>query len=210
MASERGSRRPCDSQCLSSLTGDAVRALKATHGRLPRRITTYIREFDDSLPTEVRDSQAYDFRVILIPQTGPKTAADVAMRFVRLDELDETQLKELEKVQTIIRDKEVPVQNAAVHKPGDVARHVTARLGMQFSMYSDHAKAWRHYKVRPAAGAARPERTRAEFCLWDRPHRDYVYTDGWVDFLVKELADPARFREVVGHDPVAVASEPEQ
>ncbi len=74
---------------VSSLTEDAVEALKKTHKRLPKRLTRYVEEFDAALDEEVRSDHRYDFRVLLIPQTGPKSEADVAMRFVRLDELPE-------------------------------------------------------------------------------------------------------------------------
>jgi hypothetical protein len=70
---------------LSSLSDEAVEALKETHKRLPKRLTQYVDEYDAMLADEVRSDYRYDFRVLLIPQTGPRTEADVAMRFVRLE-----------------------------------------------------------------------------------------------------------------------------
>jgi len=77
-------------------------------------------------------------------------------------------------------------------------------LGVKFTPSSDHARAWRYYKVRPQAGAAHPERTKAKYCIWDEPHNDWVYTDAWITKLTTELRDPAKFEEVVGHRPVAL------
>ena len=35
-----------------------------------------------------------------------------------------------------------------------------------------------------------------------RAHGDYVYTDAWIRKLTTELADDAKFREVIGYDPI--------
>ncbi len=58
---------------MSSLTPDAVRALKAAHRRLPKSITSFIREHDAALPSEVAEDWRYDFRVLLLP-TSPDRA----------------------------------------------------------------------------------------------------------------------------------------
>ncbi len=55
---------------VSSLTPDAVKALEATHRKLPQKINDFIREHDPSLPAEVAEDWRYDFRVLLLPQTG--------------------------------------------------------------------------------------------------------------------------------------------
>jgi hypothetical protein len=33
----------------------------------------------------------------------------------------------------------------------------------------------------------------SQYCVYDPVHRDYVYTQAWIDFLVKELGDPQRY-----------------
>ena len=165
---------------LSTLTGSAVSALKETHKRLPKRLTKYVEEYDAMLTDEVRDDYRYEFRVYLIPQTGPKTKADVAMRFVRLEDLPEEQQDQLENVRTIVRDRHVPVSNVGNHRPGYVCAKVREALGVKFSPSSDHVRAWKHYKIRPASGAANPTRTVAKYSVWDEAHGDYVYTDAWI------------------------------
>jgi len=52
---------------VSSLTPEAMKALKATHRKLPKKITSFIREHDASLPSEVAEDWRYDFRVLLLP-----------------------------------------------------------------------------------------------------------------------------------------------
>lgn len=187
---------------MSSLTPDAVKALKETHRKLPKRITDFIREHDAALPSSVQEDWRYDFRVLLLPQTGPKTEADAVMRFVREDEMTDEQRQARDVVQTIVRNRPIAVQNKGRHKPGKVARMVSEQLGVKFSTTGHHAAAWRHYSVRPTTGALRPELTDDRYCVWDEPHSDYLYTDAWVRKLVRDLRDPAAFRRVTGRDPV--------
>lgn len=187
---------------LTSLTDGAVAALKEVHKRLPKRLTKYVSDYDATLTDEVRDDHRYEFRVYLVQQTGPKSEADASMRFVRFDDLTEEERAKLEQVQTIVREKQVPVANVERHKPGDVCEQVSEVLGVRFTPSSDHARAWKHYGVRPDSGATHPERTDARYCVYDEPHKDYVYTDAWITKLTTELRDPAAFRDVIGHAPI--------
>lgn len=188
----------------SSLTPSAVTALKRSHRKLPKRVSDFIREYDASVPEEVQGDWRYDFRVLLLPQTGPKSDADAVVRFVREDEMTEEQRGARDVVQTIVREKAVPVQNKGKHKPSKVAALVEEQLGVRFSTFAHHTPAWQHYGVRPDKHAARPEVTDERYCVWDEPHNDYLYTDAWVKKLVKDLADPKRFEEVTGHAPVSL------
>jgi hypothetical protein len=189
---------------LTSLTDDAVAALKEVHKRLPKRLTKFVSDFDATLTDDVRDDHRYEFRVYLVQQTGPKTEADASMRFVRYDDLSEEERAKLDQVQTIVREKQVPVSNAGNHKPSDVCRAVSEVLGVRFTPSSDHVRAWKYYKVRPETGNARPERTVARYCIWDEPHHDYVYTDAWITRLTTELSDSEKFEEAIGHAPVGL------
>lgn len=189
---------------MSSLTPDAVATLKATHRKLPKRLTSFIREHDGALPEAVQGDWRYDFRVYLLPQTGPKTDSDVVMRFLREDEMTDTQREARDTVQTIVRNKEVAVQNKGKHKAGDAAALVGTELGLIFTTHRHHTPAWRHYKVRPPSGAARPALTESRYCVYDEPHRDYLYTDAWVRKLARDLRDPEMFETVTGHAPEPV------
>jgi hypothetical protein len=187
---------------LSSLSDEAVEALKETHKRLPKRLTKYVDEYDAMLADDVRSDYRYDFRVLLIPQTGPRTDTDVAMRFVRLEDLPEEQRGQLEEVRTIVRERQVPVSNIDRHRPGAVCAKVSETLGVRFTPSSDHVRAWKYYGVRPESGAANQTRTDGRFCVWDEAHGDYVYTNAWIRKLATELADREKFSEVIGHDPI--------
>jgi hypothetical protein len=193
---------------VSSLTPDAVNALKATHRKLPKKINDFIREHDASLPAEVAEDWRYDFRVLLLPQSGAKTGADAVIRFVREDEMTPEQRQARDVVQNIVRNKLVPVQNKGRHKPGTVAKLVSQRLGVRFSPSGQHVAAWRHYKVRPNTDDGHPERTNERYCVYDEPHSDYLYTDAWVEKLAKDLADSATFERVTGRPPETLPVDP--
>jgi len=189
---------------LTSLSEEGVEALKETHKRLPKRLTRYVEEYDGMLSDNVREDSRYDFRVLLIAQTGPRTEADVAMRFVRAEDLPEEQRGQLEEIRTIVRDRQVPVSNVDKHRPGTVCARVRETLGVRFNPSSDHVRAWKHYRVRPESGAENHTRTDPRYCVWDEAHGDYVYTDAWIRKLTTELADRENFRAVIGHDPTAL------
>ena len=186
---------------IASLTPDAVAILKRIHRKLPRKLTRFIREYDASLPQEVQADWRYDFRVILLPQTGAKTEADAVMRFVREEEMTEEHRKARDVVQTIVREKQVPVQNIGKYRPSKVADLVQEKLGVRFTTHAHHTPTWQHYQVRPDKHATRPEQTNERYCIWDEPHRDYLYTDAWVKRLVRELSNAEKFQSVTGHAP---------
>jgi hypothetical protein len=182
---------------ISTFSGDAVKAVKDVRKRVPKGVLDWVQDFDAALDPALAAALQFDFRVFLIAHTGPKTQADAAMTFVKLDELDPAQKAAMDQVQTIIRDKHVPVANLGHLKPKEVAAKVSAGLGRKFTV-SDHTSAWRHYDVRPPQNAKNPEATKSQFCVWDGTFRQHVYTEAWVAYLVRHLADPARFKEVCG------------
>ncbi|MQC25336.1 MAG: DUF3644 domain-containing protein [Chloroflexi bacterium] len=182
---------------LSTLSDDAGEAVAHVWARLPNHLTSYINGYDESLDREVASDQRYEFRVYLIPQVGPRRSP-VWMEFLRSDDLTDEQREELARVVTVIRDRQVPVRNLGQLRASDVATSVETMLGARFRATPHHVRAWRHFRVRPDANADRPELTDERYCVYDEAHRDYLYTNAWVQKLVNELADPRRFEEVTG------------
>jgi tRNA U34 5-methylaminomethyl-2-thiouridine-forming methyltransferase MnmC len=183
---------------LSSITEDATEALKAVRARVLKGVQEWLQDFDAALEPDVAADQAFDFRIYMIPHTGPKSEADAAMTFVRLEELTEEQRATMQQVQTIIRDKQVPVSDLGALLPSEVAKRVAAAISRPFNASTHHARAWRHYDVRPPAGAQDPAKTKSDFCRWNPAFRQYVYTEAWVKFLIRKLSDEKAYREVMG------------
>lgn len=185
---------------LSSITDDAVEAVKRVAARVPRRVRQWVYDFDANLDPAVSSDQAFDFRILLIPLTGTKTTADLAMTFVRLDDLDDEQRAVIDCAQTIIRDKQVPVANLDKYVATEVARAVAERLGHPFSV-TEHTACWKHFGIRPPSGSPTPETTDAKYCVWDRIAKRHLYTNAWIKKLATDLADPVAFESVCGHTP---------
>lgn len=184
---------------LSSITDDAVTAVKQVAARVPRSVRQWVYDFDAALDPAIASDQYFDFRILLIPQTGTKSTADAAMTFLHLEDLDEDQLAVIDQAQTIIRDKQVPVANLDKFTATEVAKEVAKRLGHTFTV-TEHTAAWQFYKVRPRSDQ-KPEGTDPRYCVWDRIAKRHLFTGAWVRRLATELADPSVFENVVGHKP---------
>lgn len=181
---------------ISTISGDAVKAVKEVRNRVPKGVLDWLQDFDAGLDPSTQAAPQFDFRLYLIPHTGPKTQADASMTFVKLDDLTLEQRAAMDQVQTIIRDKQVPVANLGHLKPGEVAAKVSAGLNRPFSI-NDHTKAWRRYDVRPAMNDPKPEATKAQFCVWDAAFQQYVYTEAWVAYLIRHLGNQATYDNVI-------------
>lgn len=75
------------------------------------------------------------------------------------------------------------VSNANLLKPGIVVKSIKDRTGVKLSI-SDHTYLWRSFRVRPSSDAESKFDTISEFCIYDEPHDDYLYTEEWVCFII--------------------------
>ncbi len=41
-----------------------------------------------------------------------------------------------------------------------------------------------------------PRKTNPKFCQYDEAHKDYVYTEEWKNFLMKEMAKPGQYARI--------------
>lgn len=171
----------------------AVRKLAATASKSVR---DYIEKFRGGLSSDVLVSSKYSFSVYLVPKTANRvSAADASVEFIPYDESKPEEMARLEKLTTLMKERLIPVANLELLKPGKVVTEVQKRVRFKVTPHT-HTQAWRHHKLRPAQGAANPEKTRQEYCVYDQPHRDYLYTRAWVELLVRDLSDPERYREI--------------
>jgi hypothetical protein len=175
----------------------AVRALRAAQAVLAR--------YDAGLDSEVLDDQRYDFRVRLVPMLGPKSEADAAIEFVKLDELTDDERKVMIEAgrsgMVITKVKKVPVSSAGCMLPNRVVAEVQKRVPFDFNM-GLHTRLWKHFKLHPAGWVA-PDggETVSEFCIPDEPTRQYVYTPAWIAKIVKEIGTPEKFEAFFGKPP---------
>lgn len=168
-----------------------------------RSVVDYIERFRGRLPSTVLSSMKYSYNVFLVPKLANRQqAADSAVEFVHVDEASEEELERLSKLNVLIREKHIPIASLDLFKPSKVVEEVESRLPHRFTMAA-HTDAWKHFGVRPAKTARTPEQTKPEYCVFDAPHRDYLYTRAWIEKLVVELADSERYEKVTGRAPRA-------
>lgn len=175
--------------------------IKAT--RALRAAQTVLAKFDAGLDSEVRDDQHYDFRVRLVPMLGPKSIADAAIQFVKLDELTEDERKVMIEAgrsgAVITKLKKIPVSSAGCMLPKQVVNEVQKRIPLDFNV-SRHTRLWKHFELHPTKWVA-PDggETVAEYCIPDEPGRRYVYTPAWIDKIVEEIGTPEKFETFFGN-----------
>lgn len=162
----------------------------------------YIEKFRGALPYATLNDIKYSFNVFLVPKVvNRQNVADAAVEFVHVDSASPEELERLQRLNVLIKEKHIPIANLDMHKPTHVVKKVGAALPHRFTMNS-HSAAWHHFKVRPPNGAAKPETTLPQYCVYDRPHNDYLYTTAWIEKLIRDLTPAAGFQAVVGHAPV--------
>ena len=55
----------------------------------------------------------------------------------------------------------------------------------------NHSQAWKLYKARPKGGAKDPGNTNKDFCIYHAAHKDYTYSQKWIDHLIKSVESEA-------------------
>ncbi len=184
-------------------------ALRKHLASFGKDVLEFVDGFRNGLPEEVSNDPRYSFRVYLVPKvTAKPTSGDVAVEFVPYDPKAIEDMEHLKKVVTLIKERQVPVANVGYLKPAQVVAQVKGRIAFPFNM-ALHVRAWQHYGVRPGGGKGAPEKTKPKYCVYDKPHEDYVYTQDWVELLCKDLAEPAQYETVTGKMPPPLPRQPQ-
>jgi hypothetical protein len=77
-----------------------------------------------------------------------------------------------------------------IHRAKDVAALVAEKTGKTFRSNPEHVKCYKYYAVRGSYEDGK-EKCNSEYCDYKESLRTFMYTQKWVDFLVRELSDPA-------------------
>jgi len=184
----------------ASNLGEAV-----TRNRQAKVAAEFIERYRSSISADTLQSSQYAFKAFLIQVANHPSKDTLPIQFVHYDKLSDEQKKGIEPLVAMIKYKTVPVANANLLSAGRVAKRVQEELGdpkvlrgtWQINKFNIgwHTKCWRYFKVRPAGGAAHPEKTNTKYCVYDKRHNDYGYTEEWVAFLVNKFKDPQAYEE---------------
>lgn len=159
-----------------------------------KRIKQHIDSFRSALSADIQSDLQYAFKVFLVPKVGSHASRDaVAVEWVRYDTSKPEQMQQYERVVALIKPKEVPVANLNLLKPSDVVRRVAAEIPRPFNMHH-HILCYRHFSARPKGDAPDPKACDVRFCVYDTAHKDYLYTEAWVEHLAKTLSEEAAYR----------------
>ena len=153
---------------------------------IPPHIEAVDARLNESLSENELADLEYQFRVIYTMDSASKSRSH--FKFVRPGSEEDKELRNV-LVQYKTADHLYP------HKPSAVVRLVARKAGRAFKSHN-HTQAWRLFKARPRKGAKQPENTKKEFCIYHAAHGDYTYTDYWVEHLVGQVNDAAKFSAI--------------
>ena len=180
---------------VSSVRGNAqTKALKKIQSEHYEELKEHIEAYRSSLEDSVFSDNQYSFRVFLIPQLGNhRSSSDCAVEFVQYDPKHPEEFEPIKKDIALIKEKRIPVANQGKLKPQMVCDALSQKMGTKISV-TLHTKAWKYYKVRKTGTQANGCDTK--YCQYDEAHRDYVYTQAWIDFLFSKFSDPDELSRV--------------
>lgn len=192
----------------SESLGDVVK-----RSRTSQRVLDFIQRYRSTVSPDILASGKYSFKAFLIQVANHRSEQALPIQFVHYDKLSKEEREQVAHLVAMVKFKEVPMTNLGLMKASEVAKKVQQALGNPKIQRGDkqidrfnvsvHAACWRKYAVRPAAGDSNPEKTDYRYCVYDKMHNDYGYTQAWVDFLSEKLRDKDEFESLYKLPPAA-------
>ncbi|MFF8277808.1 DUF3644 domain-containing protein [Streptomyces lateritius] len=187
------------------LTADGYEEMRKAAKGLPRKTRDLVARYEAGIDLSVLDDPRYDYRVRLVPITGSKTDADLAVNFVKLDDLTEDERRIMveagRKGAVITRDRHVEVADLNRMRPTQVAARVEEQLPFRFSASREHVEMWKRLGIRPVKGSDNPYDTVARYCSYNEAFDQYVYTQAWIRKILKEIGTVEKYRAFFGREP---------
>jgi len=150
---------------------------------IPAHIEALDARVSEGMTEEQLADLEFRFRVIYTLDAASKSRAH--FEFIRPDSAEGKEVRNV-LVQHKLADELYP------HKPGAVCSLIAERTGASFNLHN-HTQAWRKFNVRPRVGAAQPQNTNREFCIYHAAHGDYTFSEKWVGLLTEVVNDPQQF-----------------
>jgi hypothetical protein len=189
---------------IGSFTDEGERTLRRLRRQLPAPLRTFISEYAAGLDDSITQDPRYELRLRVLQELAPKDPDALAVQYTRYDDLTDEQREAVEAIgrkgYVVVRERKRPVVGHGLLKPTQAARAVQERIPFIFST-THFTKAWKKFAVRPPVGDPYPEKTDEKYCIYDERHKDYGYTEAYVNKLVRECTTEAGFRELLGTAP---------
>jgi len=185
---------------IGGFTDKGKQALVKLSNSLPSDLRTFLAEYDNNLDEDISKDPRYCLRLTVFLEQGNRKG-DLSMQFYNSADLTDEQRVVFEEAASkgfiVTKNKVVPVSNASNLKPKAVVDLVSTAIPFKFNL-NHFAATWRKNTFRPPQNSSTPEVTRADFCIYDEPHRDYTYTPAYVKWLIKNCATDAGFLKTTG------------
>lgn len=170
------------------------------------RIKEFINAYRSALSTEVLESGQYSFKAFLMQVANHKSEDALPIQFVKYDDLNEDEKRNINRVAALIKVKERPVSGKDLLMPGKVVTLVQEALGNpqvtrngktkdKFNP-DTHTRCWKKYKVRPSKSSSNPSNTDTRYCIYDEPTGQYRYTKNWIDFLLEKMRSEEEYNSL--------------
>lgn len=144
-----------------------------------KNILSFINAYRSSLSTDIINSQDFAYKIFVMPNVGNhRNSSDAAINFIKIDENNPKEMEKYNKSIIAIKQQKVQVANQGQLKPGMVITKIQEKTGITKTIHW-HTQMWKKYKVRESK-----ETCETEYCQYDEPHKDYIYTEQWVDYLI--------------------------
>lgn len=149
-------------------------------------LTPEIEAIDDAIADELeldgREGINYKFKVNYSFEKATKGEANIVFK----DKGSKA------KAAHTILTKKVVGDDLWPHKAMRVVALVNASTDQTFNSHH-HQLAWKKYGARPYKGAKNPSDTKKDFAHYHAAHKDYTYSDKWVEYLKAVVADDVEF-----------------
>lgn len=153
---------------------------------VPEHIEALDARLKESMSEEELDDMEYRFRVVYTFDSASKSEAHI--HFISPGSEEGKQIHNV-LVKYRSADETHP------YKPNQVAQIVSERSGKRFTN-RNHIQAWRKFAVRPKTGDEHPEATTKSYCVYHPAHKDYTYSEAWINFLVNKISTDEGFMSI--------------
>lgn len=149
-----------------------------------------IQVLDQALESELDDERLgdmeYRFRVVYTFENATKSKSHI--KFVHPSDEGADEVKNV-LIKHELSDKLYP------HKPSNAAILIAEKSGKRFTL-NNHTQAWKKFDARPNKNVAQPQNTKKDHCIYHMAHRDYTYSDKWVDFIANYISNEQNYEEL--------------
>lgn len=170
---------------------------------LPVAVSSFITEFQVGLPDEVRSDERFAYRLLLLPMKGPKTEADLALNFVRQEDLSEEELQALlgQEGSVIVAEKYREAVHGDEMLPKAAAAAVEERIPFKFSV-NDFTVLRKVWQIGPAKSGAKEQLPKSDgYCVYSPAFKQFVYRPKLVERIASAVDTAEKYQALLGRTP---------